>query len=478
MKKGLLRFINVNVDEPNVLKHINMSFFEGEIVGITGLLDSSYMNTKVLFEDSFKPSSGFVQYEYLDKKVAMINWEDKSRLYYKKTVLENLIVLRKNVRCCPIIGWNNDGKKLQKELYSLGIDLNVNNCIYELKQVQKSILQVLKCVFEGYSIILLDHVFLNLSQNEKKVYIEALLSIQKKYAITVVMISSNIELLKICCKRIYLIDASTTVFCMEKEQYSSKKVVNYQYNHMSTNDYINIEQNDWGEPKENCVLSLVGQIEPEDRKFNIQVLEGELVGILDIGSKACDNLTNAIVNREECSWHYFSMNKTEYRLAYFDYSVVNSYFPNMNIEENITVHGISSISFFHQMFISKSMKKFMYREFLDFLDKLGYPLNRQKAVYIESLSIEQKIILSFYLILIKNPKVLIIDHPCLGYPIRIVNLVKQIINIFRKRKCAILIIDNNMENTMHFCLRSYVFIDREYMGLFDKNTDITIDFFK
>lgn len=476
MRKEILRLNHISAHTKIELKSVSLELFEKEMIGITGLDDSGYMYVTDILKNEKLISSG-----YINKKseIGVITRSNHWQLYEDRTVGENIYLLSGEQSLYRGVDWKKCYHMADEMIKVTEIGITSDQRVSELTECQKMIVQILKNIWMKKRILVLVQEGSILAPGESANLNIILKNIMDYYLCSFIRISGELDFLKESCSRIYLIRNGYTIYCLGKDEYRSSRVINYQKKH---DVYSNMKKH-VEEQGDSVVLSILGCIREDSKPFRIDVCQGELAGILDLGNKNCMNLGNCIKGECASEWHYFSemcydhpvTDADRKKIAVLTDQSIQYQFPDMSISDNLCMHVLENVSWFHRIFVSAKMQTVLKNEFLQELEEYQIPLDERTQTRYSDLTVEQKVCAAFFKLRITSPEILILDHSLFYYPISRGSLLLKLIGKFLEKRIAVLIIDNNIGQFIRQCSKKFVFTKDGYYGLFDNDTMISED---
>ena len=148
MKKEICRVINVSADTKIRQNQLNFEVFEEEIIGISGLNDSSYSYTAEVLLSRNAITNGVISGYVKETQIGAISSKNNWGLYDQMSVVENICDLAGTRHYMEWSNTKSDRKKATDILSSMGKEELLSQKIQNMSNNEKMIIAVAKQVYQ------------------------------------------------------------------------------------------------------------------------------------------------------------------------------------------------------------------------------------------------------------------------------------------------------------------------------------------
>ncbi len=203
---------NVNGNDIRVLKNINLEIKKNERVAITGESGSGKTSLLMLMSGLEKPSTGSIIFKNQD--LSKISEERKTAIRKKNIglvfqqfyLIPNYTALENVMFPMQINKIKNEKEKATSILFDFGLEHRKNNLPSELSGGEQQRVAIARAISFDPEIILADEPTGNLDKKNTELVSNLLLNYSKEKKISLVLVTHNINLAKMCDRVINLFD--------------------------------------------------------------------------------------------------------------------------------------------------------------------------------------------------------------------------------------------------------------------------------
>ena len=203
---------NINGNHIRVLKNINLEIKKNERVAITGESGSGKTSLLMLMSGLENPSTGSIVFQNQD--LSTISEEQKTAIRKKKIglvfqqfyLIPNYTALENVMFPMQINKIKNEKEKATSILFDFGLEHRKNNLPSELSGGEQQRVAIARAISFNPEIILADEPTGNLDKKNTELVSNLLLNYSKEKKISLVLVTHNINLAKMCDRVINLLD--------------------------------------------------------------------------------------------------------------------------------------------------------------------------------------------------------------------------------------------------------------------------------
>tara|TARA_B100000963_G_scaffold315701_1_gene295006 strand:+ start:1647 stop:2342 length:696 start_codon:yes stop_codon:yes gene_type:complete len=207
---------NINGNDIRVLKNINFEIKKNERVAIIGESGSGKTSLLMLMSGLEKPSTGSIIFQNQD--LSKISEEQKTAIRKKKIglvfqqfyLIPNYTALENVMFPMQINKIKNEKEKASSILFDFGLEHRKNNLPSELSGGEQQRVAIARAISFNPEIILADEPTGNLDKKNTELVSNLLLNYSKKKKISLVLVTHNNSLAKMCDRVISLFDGQVT----------------------------------------------------------------------------------------------------------------------------------------------------------------------------------------------------------------------------------------------------------------------------
>ena len=203
---------NINGNHIRVLKNINLEIKKNERVAITGESGSGKTSLLMLMSGLENPTTGSIIFQNQD--LSIISDEQKTAIRKKKIglvfqqfyLIPNYTALENVMFPMQINKIKNEKEKATSILFDFGLEHRKNNLPSELSGGEQQRVAIARAISFNPEIILADEPTGNLDKKNTELVSNLLLNYSKEKKISLVLVTHNINLAKMCDRVINLLD--------------------------------------------------------------------------------------------------------------------------------------------------------------------------------------------------------------------------------------------------------------------------------
>ena len=203
---------NINGNDIRVLKNINFEIKKNERVAITGESGSGKTSLLMLMSGLENPSTGSIIFQ--NKDLSKISDEQKTAIRKKKIglvfqqfyLIPNYTALENVMFPMQINNIKDEKEKATSILSDFGLEHRKNNLPSELSGGEQQRVAIARAISFDPEIILADEPTGNLDKKNTELVSNLLLNYSKRKKISLVLVTHNINLAKMCDRVINLFD--------------------------------------------------------------------------------------------------------------------------------------------------------------------------------------------------------------------------------------------------------------------------------
>lgn len=464
--------------------NINFEVYGGEVhalLGENGAGKSTLMN---MLSGVYTPDSGSIfihgkEENFTSPKdaikagIGMIYQHFK--LVENMTAIENVMIGQKSG---IFIDKKKNIRKVKDIIERFGLEINLNKNVYEMSVGEKQNLEILKVLYRGADILILDEPTAVFTPQET----EKLFKIVKKMkdeGCAVIFITHKMDEVMAMADRITVLRKGETVATLNKIETNPKELTNLMVGRSIDLSIKNIPFKKEGKVLEVKDLKVLNEEKIEVIKnISFQVYEGEILGIAGIAGSGQKELCEAIagIQKSESGEIIFQgeniVNKSAREIILKGISM--SFIPedrlgmglvgSMDMVDNLLLKSYQKEKGF---FINRKPVEKKAEEIVKTLEiktpNIHYPIKYLSGGNIQKILLGRELSLS--------PKLLIMAYPVRGLDINTCYTIYDLINEEKKKGCSVIFVGEDLDVLMELCDRIMVMYNGNITGVVDaKNT--------
>ena len=285
MKKELLRVEHLTklYEKIHILDDLSFCLYEGEIMGITGLNRSGKTTLANILNGVLRQDAGAI---WINEKKAAISSPNSARslgiycigqnpdLIPNLSIAENLSLFSKG-SLKLFVNHKADLCKAQEVLYDMGLSLSAETKCFNLTLTQRRLLQIVKGVFIGCRILIIDNITNSYSVSEQQ-DIFSMLRLIRQRGCGVIFISQDSEQLFSICDRVLVLRKGYYAGKLYPEDYCKERLVNLLVGYPN-HDLLSHNSSAIGEE----IFRIEGLCTKNLHNLSLSLHRGEILGISD-----------------------------------------------------------------------------------------------------------------------------------------------------------------------------------------------------
>lgn len=360
MKKELLRVEHLIklYEKVHSLDGLSFCLHEGEIIGITGLNRSGKTTLANILNGVFHQDAGTI---WIDEKKVSISSPNSARslgiygighnpdLIQNLSIAENLSLFSRDSRRV-FVNYKADLSKAQEVLRYMGLSFSAETKCFNLTLPQQRLLQIVKGVFIGCHILIIDNITNSYSLSEQQ-DIFSMLRLIRERGCGVIFISQDSDQLFSICDRVLVLRNGYYAGKLYPEDYSKERLMNLLVGHPN-HDFLAHNSSVIGEEifrmEHLCTRNL--------HDLSLSLHRGEILGISDVSSSNLHDLFRILTGDEPIESgtifldnqpirQFTPENMLKNRIGLISVSHTRSdLFPNLTVAENVNLLMLNRLS--------------------------------------------------------------------------------------------------------------------------------------
>ncbi|MGI6072447.1 MAG: ATP-binding cassette domain-containing protein [Lachnospiraceae bacterium] len=230
MKRELLRLESINCK--GILRDFRMNIYEGEVLVLSGLIDSGLTSVGDFLDGSIKAQSGQVWFEevpisldWFEEKNAntIFRFRENCSLVRNMTVAENIFVLHSLKRPGNIVDTKTIRKKAAMVLKDLDVNITPDTMVAMLNPEDLRIIELIKAVSLGAKLIVLEDAWGDYPLWARD-SLFGKIKMLKNRGIAFLIITQKHENLANIMDRIILMKSGSNIMTMYRSEYLSNEI--------------------------------------------------------------------------------------------------------------------------------------------------------------------------------------------------------------------------------------------------------------
>lgn len=393
------------------------------------------------------------------------------------TVIENVVLGMKGSR----FDLNAAAKEFTELAHRYNMDLDPKAKVWQLTVGQQQRLEILKAIYRGANILILDEPTAVLTPQE----VEELFSIieqLKQEGKTILFITHKLNEVMRVCERITVLrtgEVSATLSAKETDQKRlAQLMVGYELLEMPKKAPVSEEQQVILQMKDVCCLNSKGL--PGLKEINLEVHAGEILGICGVDGNGQSELCDCITGLREVTQGTISIDGQDTTnrpvREILDHHV--SHIP----EDRHKRGGVLSMSLIENILLMNYWREpfskgqlLQWNKINEFSDTLLEQFNVKTPSAKETLGHlsggnQQKVVLGRELM--RDPKLIIAMHPARGLDIGATSYVQKKLIEQRDNGAAVLLVSTELEELIYLSDRIAVIYEGKIVGIVSPDTPI------
>lgn len=448
-----------------ILNGLNLSVYEGEILGMTGLSGSG----KSVAAEILAGSRSFEEGEICiggrriepGRKRAMT----ESGIYHIRsapalfpclTIEENVCLMEPGIGHGICFPTRMQLRKVREAARSLGLLPERKTSVKSLSLFEKHQVSLLRAYYLQAQLIIIDNITNDYTEEEFRKLGRLLLKLKQK-GVSILLIEPMPERVTSFTDRLVVLRNGRDEGILFREEYDE-----YDINKIMAGDYDlpkAVERAAAGQGQK--ILMSVSQIrDGRLQGLSFHLNRGEVVGFTDEEDALCSDVLQLFLGNDRTEsgevvldGEAISMRAKRETLIQLGFGYVdfykNSIFPQLSLRDNLTITSLDRLT--ARTMINTRLEK---RVVQDLLEGLRVPSeNLKKPLYL--ISNREQLIAALYRWILNRSKVVVLNNVLSGTDMIMRNIVEQFLNELRKRKSGALLFSPNTRELYELCDRIY-----------------------
>lgn len=467
MRKEILKAENVRktINGVSVLNGLNLSVYEKEILGMTGLSGSGKSvigeilsgirscDEGQFFINAKKSESGGIR-QTSEKGIYYISKDPC--LFSCLTIEENLCLMEPGMRTSLYFHSRNQRLMIQEALRSLDIRIDLKASVNRLSLYEKHMVAILRAYYLHAKLIILDNIANDYTEEEFKRLGSLLLKIRKKDT-SILFIESMIDRVMSFTDRLVILRNGKDEGILFRDDYNKNNIMKIMVGDYSVPDTV--EKN--AGSSNNILLSALDICSRSFHGLSFSVNHGEIVGFIEEEKVICTDILDLFSGNIDLSDGRIRIDGVELNtkagreamiragFGYVDY-YKNSIFPKLSLKDNLTITSLGRLT--SGTAINSKLEKTVVR---DLLKRLGIPEENMKKP-IKDISNKEQLMAALYKWVLNRSKVVLLNNVLSGTDMIMHNIVVQFLNELRERGCGAILLSPNTKEIYELCDRIYI----------------------
>lgn len=449
-RREILRLENVSARYHGfpILKHFNMTVYEGESLGI---VETNEVEPDVLIRlltGELEPDSGKIAAGFYgnDEQRRVYVLGDSSSMISRMTIGENLFVVRKGR------GLKRYNEKLvfaeaQRILDDFGVRLDAREPVYNLTKTERRAVEILKAYVQHARVVVLSELLMDYSVEDQMEYLRLQKALQAK-GISFIIMDYNLDILMRSCERLMFLKYGYNLKTYEKNEFDLLNAVRLPNGSGCADGADEVKLNPGTDRK------VIFRAENISGRFlhnlSFEVREGEIVSIYNLSKNKRTELIYFLLGRDAgyggSFWYrgqeyvpkaIWAMKKEGINLLRMQLSVDHYIFSDLSVLDNICIGVIKKMS--RASVLSRTMMKLAKKEFEQDYQKYG--VSMEDGCRELDLTVKWKTYLCR--LELQHPRFLICEEVFAIDDERITSMVEEFLYRMRKFGTAILLVSSN-----------------------------------
>lgn len=471
MKKEIVRIegLRKSIHGSQVLNGLNLSVYEGEILGMTGLSGSG----KSVVAEILSGSRSFEEGEICLAKSrsgpgtgrkrnrngaenGIFHIRSAPNLFPCLTIEENICLMEPGIGPGFFFPTRMQLRKVREAAHSLEIGWDEKASVSSLSLYEKHQISLLRAWYLHAKLLIIDNITNDYTEEEFRKLGQLLLKLRQK-KVSILLIESMPERVTSFTDRLVILRNGRDegiLFREEYHQYDINKIMSGDYNLPGAVKREEVRQ-------EQKVLMSVSQIHGKGLQgLSFYLNQGEVVGFTDEEDALCTDvwrlfqgnarIESGVVLLDGERIHMKIGREALIRLGfgYVDF-YKNSIFPQLSLRDNLTITSLDRLT--AKAMINTRLEKRVVQDLLESLyfsdENLKKPLGE--------ISNREQLIAALYKWILNRSRVVVLNNVLSGTDMIMRNIVEQFLNELRRREMGALLFSPNTRELYELCDRIY-----------------------
>ena len=470
-------------------KDVCLTVYKGEILSVLGENGSGKTTLMNMISGIYYPDSGHI---YIDGKEAVIKspkdaFDYKIGMIHQHFKLVDVFSAVENI----LIGLKGDGKynikesseKVKKICEQYGFELDLSKKIYEMSVSEKQTVEIIKVLYRGADILILDEPTAVLTPQETdKLF--AVLRRMRDDGKAIIIITHKLNEVMALSDKVAVLRKGEYVGTVNTSETDENKLTEMMVGEKIS---LNITRTEPKEPVKRLEVNNISCINREGvtvlKNISFEVKSGEIYGIAGIAGSGQRELLESIaglqkLNSGEILYHNPQTNKTENLrdktpVQIRDLGVRLSFVPedrlgmglvgNMDIVDNIMLRSYKKGK---SVFLERKQPKDLANKIIEDLGVVtpgaNTPIRRLSGGNVQKVLVGREIA--------SSPTVFMAAYPVRGLDINSSYLIYNLLNEQKEKGVAVIFVGEDLDVLLELCDRIMVISSGEISGVLDART--------
>lgn len=466
MKREIVRVEGLKkaIHGSQVLNGLNLSVYEGEILGMTGLSGSGKSVAAQILAGSRSFEEGEIYIAGRKSEAGGKAGRPGNGIYHIRAVpdlfpcltVEENVCLTEAGAVAGIFPTRMQLRKVREAAHALDICLDSRASVNSLSLYEKHQVSLLRAYYLHAKLIIMDNITNDYTEEEFCRLGRLLLRLKQK-GVSILLVESMTERVTSFTDRLVVLRNGRDEGILFREEYGQ-----YDINKMMSGDYnlpeavgrvaAGREQEILLEACRICGQGLQG--------LTFHLNKGEVVGFTDEEDALCTSVQKlflgdartesgtVVLDGEPVNIRMKRAGLIELGFGYVDF-YKSSVFPQLSLKDNLTITSLNRLT--SRAMIHARLEK---RVAEDLLEALNFPSENLKRPLCE-VSNREQLVAALYKWILNRSKVVVLNNVLSGTDMIMRNIVKQFLNELQRRKAGALLFSPNVRELYELCDRVY-----------------------
>ncbi|MEM2529085.1 MAG: ABC transporter ATP-binding protein, partial [Ignisphaera sp.] len=481
-----MREISKRFGDVQALDNVSIYIDKNEVVGLLGENGAGKTTLMNILYGLYKADKGEIFIEgkkvkirspkdALSYKIVMVHQHFK--LIPNFTVIENILLGSVKGMKLNLKTYEEELSKISREF---GLDVDLYEKVRELPVGIRQRVEILRALFRGARLLILDEPTTNLTPQEVDVLLSALKRMTKA-GLSIVFITHKVKEAMKVADRIIVLKAGKLMGVLDGALASEEKLIELM---MGVRDvkplvlFSNIDLGSLEPPKEEVLIvenlkvqGEKGEIVVNNVSFTLR--RGEILGVAGVSGNGQRELVEALAGIRRPASGKILINGIEitgappakiFQMGVFyipEDRIGDGLLPTMSVSENVILGHHNNPPFKRGILmdwniVHRTVEKYV-KEFKVKAQNVGIPAGTLSGGNIQKLQIIRA--------LIREPKIILAHNPTRGLDIATVDMILRKFLELRNKGASILLISEDLDELMSICDRIMVMYKGEVMGI-------------
>lgn len=470
MRKEVLRAekIHKTINGSHILKGLNLTIYEHEILGMAGLSGSGksivaeILSGNRSFENG-KIWAGSSELEPGNRKQAVMNGiyhiKETPCLFSCLSIGENICLMESDLRSSLSFPSRRQERMIREALRSLNLNIDLTVPVTDLSLYEQHQIMIVRAFYLQARLLILDNITNGYTEEEFRRLAYLLLRLKQKN-MGILMIESMPERVAALADRMVILRNGREEGILFRDEYEISKIRQIMIGSYQVPKTVGKSAQNREEERE--ILFSVQHIPGrymEDISFYLK--KGEVIGFIDEEEGICTDVLRLFLGKEAVKGGMVELDgrpltmwanrKDMIRegIGYVDY-YKNSIFLKRSLRDNLTITSLDRLT-------SRTMIHFKLENMVarDLLLRLGMPVENLKKP-MKDVSNQEQLVAALYKWILNRSRVVVLNNVLSGTDLLMRNIVVQFLNELREKQCGAIVFSPNPKEVFELCDRVYI----------------------